>query len=154
MIKKTKDFKEKKKMKVTKGNKIKIHYTGTLDNGQIFDSSEGREPLEFEVGTGRVIKGFDVAVIGMKIGEEKKIKIKPEDAYGERNEELKQKIPREIIKIPGEIKLGTTLAITAPDGQQFPVLVAGVEKEFIIIDLNHPLAGQNLNFKIKLVSIN
>jgi len=141
------------KMEVKKGNKIKIHYTGTLDNGQVFDSSEGREPLEFEAGSGKVIKGFDAAVIGMKKDEEKEITIKPEDAYGERNEELKQKIPREKMNIPGEIKPGMTLAVTAPDGQQFPVVVAGVEEENIIIDLNHPLAGQNLTFKIKVIDI-
>ena len=140
-------------MKVKKGSKIKIHYTGTLDNGQIFDSSEGREPLEFEAGSGKVIKGFDAAVIGMKKDEEKEVKIEPAEGYGERNEELKQKVPKEKINIPGDIKPGMTLAVTAPDGQQFPVQVAEVEDENIIIDLNHPLDGQNLNFKIKVVYI-
>ncbi|MFP4567722.1 MAG: peptidylprolyl isomerase [Candidatus Woesearchaeota archaeon] len=138
-------------MDVKKGNKVKIHYTGTLENGQVFDSSDGREPLEFEVGTGKVIKGFDEAIIGMKKDEEKEVKLKPEEAYGERNEELKQKVPKDKINLPGEIKPGMTLAVTAPDGQQFPVVVAGVEDENIIIDMNHPLAGQVLNFKIKLV---
>lgn len=140
-------------MEVKKGSKVKIHYTGTLDNGQIFDSSEGRDPLEFEAGTGKVIKGFDSAVVGMKKDEEKEVKLKPEDAYGERNDQLKQKIPKDKINIPGEIKPGMTLAVTAPDGQQFPVQVLAVEDENIVIDLNHPLAGQNLNFKIKVVDI-
>lgn len=140
-------------MEVKKGSKVKIHYTGTLDNGQVFDSSEGREPLEFEAGTGKVIKGFDSAVMGMKKDEEKEVKLKPEDAYGERNDELKQKIPKEKINLPGEIKPGMTLAVTAPDGQQFPVQVLGVEDDNVVIDLNHPLAGQNLNFKIKVVDV-
>ena len=140
-------------MEVKKGSKVKIHYTGTLDNGQVFDSSEGKDPLEFEAGTGKVIKGFDAAVVGMKKDEEKEVKLKPEDAYGERNDQLKQKIPKDKINIPGEIKPGMTLAVTAPDGQQFPVQVLAVEDENIVIDLNHPLAGQNLNFKIKVVDI-
>ena len=140
-------------MEVKKGSKIKIHYTGTLENGQVFDSSEGREPLEFEAGSGKVIKGFDAAVMGMKKDEEKEVTIKPEDAYGARNEELKQKVPKDKINVPGEIKPGMTLAVTAPDGQQFPVMVAGVEDENIIIDMNHPLAGQTLNFKIKIVDV-
>lgn len=140
-------------MEVKKGNKIKIHYTGKLDDGQVFDSSEGRDPLEFEAGSGKVIKGFDEAVMGMKKDEEKEVKLKPEDAYGQRNEELKQKIPKEKINIEEEIKLGMTLAVTAPDGQQFPVQVVDVEDENIVVDLNHPLAGKNLNFKIKVVDI-
>jgi FKBP-type peptidyl-prolyl cis-trans isomerase 2 len=140
-------------MKVKKGTKVKIHYTGTLDNGQVFDSSEGREPLEFEAGSGKVIRGFDAAIMGMKKDEEKEVTIEADDAYGQRNEELKQKVPKDKINIPGEITPGMTLAVTAPDGQQFPVIVAGVEDENIIIDLNHPLAGQRLNFKIKLVDL-
>ena len=140
-------------MEVKKGSKIKIHYTGKLDSGQVFDSSDGREPLEFEAGSGKVIKGFDAAVIGMKKGEEKEVKLKPEDAYGPRNEELKQKIPRDKINIPGEIKPGMTLAVTSPDGQQFPVRVADVDGDDVVVDLNHPLAGQNLNFSIKVVDV-
>ena len=140
-------------MEVKKGSKIKIHYTGTLANGQVFDSSDGREPIEFEAGAGKVIKGFDAAVLGMKKDEEKEVTIKPEDGYGERNEELKQKVPKDKMNIPGEIKPGMTLAVTAPDGQQFPVVVAGVEDENVIIDMNHPLAGQTLKFKIKVVDV-
>ncbi len=140
-------------MEVKKGSKVKIHYTGSLDDGRVFDSSEGKDPLEFEAGSGKVIKGFDAAVMGMKKDEEKEVKLKPEDAYGERNDELKQKVPKEKINIPGEIKPGMTLAVTSPDGQQFPVQVLEVEDENIVIDLNHPLAGQNLNFKIKIVDI-
>lgn len=140
-------------MEVKEGSKVKIHYTGKLDNGQIFDSSEGREPLEFEAGSGKVIKGFDNAVMGMKVDEEKEVQLTPEESYGERNEELKQKIPKEKINIPGEIKPGMTLAVKAPDGQQFPVQVADVEDENIVIDMNHPLAGKNLHFKIKVVDI-
>lgn len=141
-------------MEIKKGSKIKIHYTGSLDDGQVFDSSEGREPLEFVAGSGKVIKGFDAAVMGMKKDEEKEVKIKPEDAYGPRNEDLKQEIPRDKINVPGDLKPGVTLAVTAPDGQQFPVVVKDVVDDKVIIDLNHPLAGKNLNFKIKIIDIN
>lgn len=140
-------------MEVKSGSVVKIHYTGSLEDGTIFDSSDGRDPIEFEVGKGVVIKGFDSGIVGMKKDEEKTLNIPFSEAYGPRNEELKQKVPRDKINLPGDIKPGMTLAVTAPDGQQFPVLVAGVEDDHILVDLNHPLAGKNLIFKVKIVDL-
>ena len=141
-------------MKISKGSKVKLHYTGKLDDGTVFDTSNGREPLEFVAGEGTVIKGFDDAVIDMAKDEEKTFKLNPSEGYGEHNEELVQKIPREKIGVPGDLKEGMTLAVTAPDGQQFPVRITKVEGDEVFIDLNHPLAGKNLNFEIKIVEIN
>src|SRR5690606_2294805 len=137
-------------MVVEKGNKVKVEYVGSLDNGQVFDSSEGRAPLEFVVGEGKVIPGFENGILGMEKGEEKEIKIESKDAYGEKREELMKKIPKD--ELPPEIKdkvqAGMTLGMKSPEGGQFPVKVSEVSENEITLDLNHPLAGQNLNFKI------
>ena len=140
-------------MPIKKGDKIKVDYTGTLDDGTVFDTSEGKEPLEFEAGSGKVIKGFDEAVIGMEKGQEKEFKIDCKDAYGEPNPQLMQKIPREQLPKEQEPKPGMILGLKTPDGQQFPARIAEVSDKDITIDLNHPLAGKNLNFKIKVVEI-
>jgi len=140
-------------MKVKKGDKIKVEYTGTFDNGKIFDSSLGKKPLEFEVGTGQVIKGFDEALIGMEKGEEKDVKIKPEDAYGEPKEELLKKVPKDQMPKDKEVKKGMILVLSAPNGQQFPAVVKDVSEKEVTLDLNHPLAGKNLNFKFKVLEI-
>jgi len=136
---------------IKQGNKIKVHYTGTLDDGTIFDSSEGKEPLEFEAGAGQMIKGFDQAVIGMKVGEEKTIKIPPEEAYGEYNKELTQKVPKD--KIPAEAKVGDTLVISTMQGQRQAKIIEMNDNE-VTLDLNHPLAGKTLTFKITIVEVN
>jgi peptidylprolyl isomerase len=144
-------------MAVEKGNKVKVDYEGKLDNGDVFDSSthgEHTHPLEFEVGEGKVIKGFDDAVMGMNVGEEKEFKIAPENAYGERNEELKREVPKESLKL-GEgqkVEKDMTLAMQTPQGP-FPVKVLDVKEKTIVLDMNHPLAGENLNFKIKVVEV-
>lgn len=138
-------------MTVKKGDKVKVEYTGKLDDGTIFDSSEGRQPLEFEVGSGRIIKGFDQAVIGMKKGEEKEFKIEPKDAYGEHNPDFIRKIPRD--KVPPEAEIGMMLMLKTPDGVQIPAEITELTGEDVTIDLNHPLAGQTLNFQIKVVDI-
>jgi len=139
-------------MTVKKGDKIKVEYTGSLEDGTVFDTSEGKEPLEFEVGSGQIIKGFDEAVIGMKKGEEKTINIKPEDAYGPQNAQLTKKIPKSQLPQDQEPKPGMVLGIQTPDGQQIPARIVQVSEEDITIDLNHPLAGKTLTFKIKIVS--
>jgi len=145
-------------MVVEKGNKVKVEYEGKLDSGEVFDSSthgDHSHPMEFEVGSGKVIKGFDEAVIGMNINEEKDVKIKSEDAYGERNEELKKEIPKESLKL-GEgqkVEKGMTLGMQTPQGP-FPVKVDDIKENTIVLDMNHPLAGQNLNFKIKVIEVN
>jgi len=135
------------------GNTIRVDYTGTLENGTVFDSSIGREPLEFVAGIGQLIPGFDNAVIGMKIGEEKDIVIQPEDAYGDYNPQAIQEIPRDQLDSNQEIEVGMVMALTAPDGQQIPGTVTEVTDEIITIDLNHQLVGQVLNFKIKIIEI-
>ena len=144
-------------MPIKKGDKIKVDYEGKLDSGEIFDTSKHGEhshPLEFEVGSGLVIKGFDESVIGMKVGEEKDITIKPEEAYGFHNESLLRKIPKAQIPLKEETKIGMMLILGTPDGQKFPVRIAEVTSDEVTLDLNHPLAGKTLHFKIKLLEIN
>lgn len=141
---------------VKKGDKIKVDYTGTFDDGTVFDTSQHGEhshPLEFEAGAGQVIKGFDEAVIGMKKGEEKSIKIKPCDAYGDSNPDMIKNVPKDKFPQGQEIKAGMMIALATPDGKQFPAVIKEVNDNEVIIDLNHPLAGKNLNFKIKLTDI-
>nr|MDO8081062.1 peptidylprolyl isomerase [Candidatus Freyarchaeota archaeon] len=138
-------------MPVMKGNKVKVEYIGSLDDGTIFDSSEGKEPLEFEAGSGRVIKALDQAVLGMEKGEEKEIKIEPKDAFGYRVPDLVKKIPRD--KLPEEAEEGMMLRFVTPEGIQIPGQIIEVTDEEATIDFNHPLAGLELNFKIKIADI-
>ncbi|MBD3314069.1 peptidylprolyl isomerase [Candidatus Woesearchaeota archaeon] len=140
-------------MEVKKGSKVKVSYTGTLDDGQVFDTSEGKEPLEFEVGAGMIIPGFEQGVMGMKEGEEKEIKIEAKDAYGERDENNVQAIPKDQVDVGQEVKEGMTLAVQAPNGQKVPVKVTKVDDQNVFIDMNHPLAGKNLSFKVKVEGI-
>jgi FKBP-type peptidyl-prolyl cis-trans isomerase 2 len=134
------------------GDTIKIDYTGTLDDGTVFDSSENHdEPLEFTVGTGQVIKGFDDAVRDMEVGGEKEFRIEPAEAYGEYNDALTQQIPKEIIKADMDVELGMMLLVKSPDGQQMPAKVVGVTEDEVKLDMNHPLAGQALTFTIKVI---
>lgn len=137
----------------TAGNKVKIHYTGTLENGSQFDSSEGREPLAFELGSGQVIPGFDKAVEGMAVGESKSVSIAPEDAYGPRNEQAIQEVPKSALPedlVPVE---GMTLQAQNQNQQPVQLTVTEVGEETITVDANHPLAGKTLNFDISLVEI-
>ena len=139
---------------VTKGNKIKVDYTGTFDDGTVFDASEKHgQPLEFEAGSGQVIKGFDDAVLGMKKGQEKKIVIPPAEAYGELKAELRKKVPRKQLPQDQEPKVGMILAVGLPNGQQFPARIVAVTADDVTIDLNHPLAGKTLHFRIKVAEI-
>lgn len=133
-------------MAAKKGDHVFVHYTGTLDDGTKFDSSEGRAPLEFDVGSGQLIKGFDSAVIGMKVGEEKTVRIKAADAYGENDPKNVIVIPKQ--NVPSGVKEGDVLNAGGK-----PVRVVGVRNDTVIIDANHPLAGKDLTFKIKLVKI-
>ena len=135
------------------GDVVKVHYTGKLANGEQFDSSAGREPLEFTVGAGQMIKGFDDAMPGMNVGEKKTINIAPEEAYGPRLEEAIIEFPKE--NVPAEMKLepGMSLTLSNQEGQPVPVLVVEVKDDVIILDANHFLAGQELVFDIELVEI-
>ena len=134
------------------GDKVKVHYTGTLSDGSVFDSSEGRQPLEFIIGNGEVISGFENEIRKMKLNEEKTITIKPQDAYGEKNQQLVITVPRD--KFPPGIEVGGRLVLKSPQGQQIPAFISEVKEDAVIIDLNHPLAGKELTFKIKVVAIN
>ena len=135
------------------GDTVKIHYTGTLADGTVFDSSSGREPLAFTIGSGQVIPGFDEAVWGMVKDEKKSITIPVEKAYGHRNEELVFKIPRD--QVPPEInpEIGQRLQMQGPHNQPIIVSVTEVTAEHILLDANPPLAGKELNFAIELVAI-
>jgi FKBP-type peptidyl-prolyl cis-trans isomerase 2 len=138
---------------VTSGDVVRIHYTGSLADGSVFDTSEGREPLEFTVGSGEIIPGLDKAMPGMTVGEEKTVTIPCDEAYGPRQEEAQQAVPRG--QIPPDIPLepGLQLQMRGPDGQAVPVTVAEITDEAVVLDANHPLAGKDLTFKVARVSI-
>ncbi len=143
-----------KKGVVKKGDKVKIDYTGTLEDGTVFDTSEKHgAPLEFEVGSGQVIQGFDDAVIGMKVGEEKEFELKPEEAYGEINPDLVKDMPKDKFQSDMELEEGMMLLIAMPNGAQLPARVVELGDDTVKLDLNHPLAGKTLKFKVKLVEI-
>lgn len=139
---------------VKSGDTVRIHYTGTLTDGTVFDSSEGRDPLEFTVGSGQVIKGMDAGLEGMTAGEKKTLNIACEEAYGPINPAARQSIPRE--GIPADIPLepGTQLQMQSPDGQVLPVTVVEADEATVTLDANHFLAGKDLVFEIELVSVN
>ncbi len=135
------------------GDSVKIHYTGTLEDGTTFDSSEGRDPLQFTLGSGQVIVGFDEAVSGMEIGEKKTVNIPADKAYGQRNEEMIITAPRD--QVPKDInpEVGQQLQMAGPDNQPIVVQITEVTDEHIILDANPPLAGKDLTFDIELVAI-
>jgi len=135
------------------GDKVKVHYHGKLRNGETFDSSNGREPLEFTVGTGQVIKGFDEGVKGMEVGEKKTVEIPAEDAYGSRQEEMVIDFP--LSNFPPDItpEVGMTLQMHNENGQELPVMVTAVNADTVTLDANHPLAGQELIFDIEIVDL-
>ncbi len=135
------------------GNTVKIHYTGTLDNGSVFDTSEGREPLEFILGDGQVIAGFDEAVAGMTVGEKKSVKVPVDKAYGPRNEELVIAAPKEHVPADINPEVGQKLQMGGPNGELVVVTVAEITDSHIMLDANPPLAGQDLNFDIELVAV-
>jgi len=137
------------------GDSVSVHYTGTLDDGTVFDSSSTHgQPLTFKIGEGLVIKGFDEAVMGMNVGDKKKIHIEAKDAYGDPNPELLQQVPRDKLPKDQEPKPGMILGVRAPDGMQFPATITAVTADTVTLDLNHPLAGKALNFDLELVKIN
>jgi len=135
------------------GDSVRIHYTGRLDDGTVFDSSREREPLNFTVGGGQVIPGFDAAVRGMEVGETKTAKIPAAEAYGEAREDLFIPVSRSQLPPGLEPTAGQALQMSTPDGQQVRVVIDRVEEDSVILDANHPLAGKDLTFDLELVAI-
>jgi peptidylprolyl isomerase len=142
-------------MTIKKLDIIEVDYEGTFDDGTVFDSSahgDHSHPLQFQVGSGQVIPGFDNAVMGMKKGEEKTFTIKPEEGYGMQDDEFVKKIPRSSLPAKPEPEVGMTLVMNM-QGHQVPGTIKSVEKDTLEVDFNHPLAGKTLHFKIKIVTI-
>lgn len=135
------------------GDTVSIHYTGKLEDGTQFDTSKDRDPLEFSLGTGQVIPGFDKAVEGMAVGESKEVSIPPDEAYGQKHDQLVQDVPK--TALPGDLtpEVGMRLQSQTPDGQVMQLTVTAVDDDTITVDGNHPLAGETLNFEIDLVDI-
>ena len=139
--------------KAKSGDKVKVHYHGRLTSGETFDSSNGKNPLEFEVGSGMVIKGFDEGVSGMEVGEKKTINIPVDEAYGPKKKEMIIEYPRKQLPDDMKVEKGTALMMSNASGQQFQVKVTEIKEEIIVLDANHPLAGKDLVFDIELVEI-
>ena len=138
---------------VKAGDNVKVHYIGKYDSGEIFDTSEGSDPLAFIVGEGQVIPGFDQALLGMSVGDTKEVVISAEDAYGERIEELVQTISRDQFNLGDvEPELGMSIEMRTPDGN-IPLVITGLTDTTVTLDANHPLAGESLHFALTLVEI-
>jgi FKBP-type peptidyl-prolyl cis-trans isomerase 2 len=138
-------------MGIKSGDRVKVHYTGMFEDGQVFDSSLERQPLEFVVGAGQVIPGFEEAVIGMEIGEKKRFIIPFENAYGPVRDDMKFSVQRNVL--PEDVSVGDLLEVHQPDGNFFVVRVEELGDEVAILDANHPLAGKNLVFEVEIVEI-
>ena len=138
---------------IAQGNTVEVYYTGTLEDGSVFDKSPEGKPLEFTIGEHLVLPSFENAVVGMKKGETKTITLKPTEAYGERHDELMKQIPLGILPKEIEPKKGLMLMLGSADGRRIPVTIADVGKDTLTVDLNHPLAGKTLTFKIKIAKI-
>ncbi|MBU2537253.1 MAG: peptidylprolyl isomerase [Proteobacteria bacterium] len=136
-----------------KGDSVKIHYTGTLEDGTVFDSSAGRDPLVFTIGGGQVIVGFDEAVQGMAIGDKKKVTIPSHKAYGEKNEELVIQVPRDQVPPDLNPEVDQKLQMGGPNGELIVVTVVDITDEIVVLDANPPLAGKDLIFDLELVEI-
>lgn len=138
---------------VANGNTVQIHYTGTLTDGDVFDSSEGRSPLEFVVGSGQVIPGFDTGVMGMNVGEKKTFTIPCAEAYGVSDPRMVQDVPRSEMPADMQLEVGMRLSASGPDGRELQLVVIEISDEVVRLDANHPLAGEDLTFAIEVVAI-
>lgn len=135
------------------GDTVKIHYTGKLEDGTVFDSSEGRDPLEFTLGDGKIIPGFEKGTEGMEVGEKKTISIQPEDAYGQYRDDLKAEVKKSEFPEGANPEVGQIYQMQQPNGQAVDLRVIGIEGEQVTLDANHPLAGKTLTFDIELVEV-
>ena len=139
--------------KVQNGNYVQVHYEGHLESGQMFDSSRGGQPLEIKVGDGQLIAGFEEALLGMKPEETKKVTLTPEKAYGERDEALERSFERSQMPPGMDPKVGDTVALHTTQGHQVPVKIKAVDEQKVVVDLNHPLAGETLTFDIEVMGV-
>jgi len=139
--------------KAQKGDTVRVHYTGRLTDESVFDSSQGKEPLEVTIGEGKLIPGFEKGLIGMEVGETKTVEIQPEEAYGQRNDQLKTTVQRSDLPNDLEPEVGQRLQVTQPDGSAFVVQVTNLDDSSVTLDANHPLAGETLTFDIELTGI-
>lgn len=139
--------------KATPGNTVRVHYKGTLEGGEVFDSSEEREPLEFTLGESQVIPGFEAAVEGMEVGETRTAEVPATEAYGEARDDLRFPMPKERFPEGIEPRVGQQLGLQQPDGRSVPVRVVEVADDMVTLDANHPLAGEDLKFEIRLQEI-
>lgn len=140
--------------KVENGHFVKLDYTGTLENGDVFDSSRNAHPIEVEVGADKVIKGFEAALVGMAEKEKKTFTLSPGEAYGQRNEGMEQSFMRSELPQDFDPQIGQVLALRNPQGGQLPAKVTQADEEKITVDLNHPLAGKTLTFEVEVLEIN
>ncbi len=138
---------------VKNGDTVKVHYTGQLEDGSVFDSSVQREPLEFTLGQGQLIPGFEKAVVGLKVGDSTTANIPSAEAYGEPNPQMIIEVEKSQLPADLEPEVGVQLQLNQPDGQVIPVQITNVEGDNVTIDANHPLAGKDLTFNIELVEI-
>jgi peptidylprolyl isomerase len=138
---------------VKEGNTVRVHYTGTLDDGSVFDTSKEKEPLEFTLGQGQIIPGFEEAVVGMKVGESKSVHIAAENAYGLHRDELVVDVPLDQLPQDLNLEVGRKLQMRQTNGQSIVVTVTGISEKEVTLDANHALAGQDLKFEIELVEI-
>lgn len=139
--------------KVESGHFVSVHYKGTLENGEIFDTSEGRHPMEVEMGAGQIITGFEKALMGMALNEKKVFTLEPDEAYGNRDDSLTHSFDRSEIPAEMDVEVGQTVALSSPEGQQVPAQIVEVDEKKVVVDLNHPLAGKTLTFDIEVVGI-
>ena len=136
---------------IQKGNTITVHYTGRYENGDIFDSSIGKEPLTFKVGEGNIINGFENAILGKEIGDKVEVDIEPIDAYGDYREDLLIEVPNS--SLPGAVEVGMSLQAQAENGTPINVTVKEVKEDSVIVDANHPLSVKRINFSIEIINI-
>jgi FKBP-type peptidyl-prolyl cis-trans isomerase 2 len=139
--------------KAKDGDTVKVHYTGTLENGEVFDTSKEKEPLEFQLGQGQLIPGFEKAVIGMSEGDSTTVDIPSDEAYGEVREDLIINVPKNQLPDDVEPQVGMQLQVNQQNGQPIPVRITEIKEEELILDANHPLAGKDLTFEIELLEV-
>lgn len=140
--------------KVETGLYVSVDYKGTLQNGEVFDTSQGSQPLEVKMGVGQLIEGFERELLGMSLNEKKTFTLNPDDAYGQRDESLTREFARADLPPEMEPRIGMMIALRSPDGRQMPAKITHLDDEKLSVDLNHPLAGESLTFEIEVVGIN